>query len=340
METRPVEYQVRRMATLLSEARRPLASFLGADLQDMAWVENSTFAMNWVAWSLELEPGSEILLNDHEYGAVWRTWKVVAAQRGWKLRQAQLSLDQPALDLQAALADSTQVVVLSHITSPTAQLFPIAEMAQPLRSRGIRVVVDGAHAPGQVDLDLGRLGVDFYMGNFHKWLWAPKGSAFLWVAPERQQELRPLIVSWAVDSPVPLEEPEWLAHLHQQATRDVTPFLATPAGLQYQRRYHLPLQEATCWARMEWLSGQLEQLGAQPLPWQRPLKLRSFGWPFAVGAAQLQNWLFEKWQIEIPCFEWNGQLMFRVSLQHYVGDPELERLLSALSEARVATRSL
>jgi len=333
-ERRPVEFHARRQEALLLEARTPIARFLGAKVENTAFVVNSTTAINWVARSLPLGPGDEVLLNAHEYGAVWRCFRVLAQERGFSLVQA------PEGDLLAALqlaaSPQTRLVVVSHLTSPTAQCFDVESVGRWARERGIWSLIDGAHAPGHLPLTLDDLGVDFYVGNLHKWLWSPKGAAVLWVAPGSQGLIRPIFVSWGVEPPLPLIEPDWVAWVQMQATRDPSAFLASPSGLDYQTRYHEPWLESHCWSRLERLSAQLEDLGARPLPWFRPLKMRAFVWPFHHDPTQLQRQLLQRHGVEIPFYHWEGQLMFRVSMQHYVCDSELERLLAGLSESRVA----
>ena len=341
METRTVEFHVRRQEELLRRARQIVADYLGAGVENTAFVVNTTTAMNWVAHSLRLGPEDEVLLNDHEYGAVFRCWDWLARERGFRVTRATIPLGGDVLKcLQGAASARTRVVVLSHITSATAQRFPVAEVGAWARSRGILSVVDGAHAPGHIDLDLENLGVDFYMGNMHKWLWAPKGSALLWISPACQSLLRPLVVSWGVDPIHPIAEPEWVAWVQLQATRDPSAFLAAPAGVEYQVRYHKPLLESHCYQRIEWLSERLEALGAVSLPWSRPLKMRAFHWPFDNEPGELHRLLFERYRVEVPVYRWNDQLLVRVSLQHYVCDSELDRLVEGLSESRVAAGAL
>lgn len=340
METRTVEFHVRRQDALLREARAPIAAYLGAELDNTAFVVNTTTAMNWVAHALPLGPGDQVLLNDHEYGAVFRCWRVFAAERGFEVVSAPLALGENLLDcLEGHLTPRTRAVVVSHITSATAQLLPVAEVGAWAKERGGWSIVDGAHAPGHVDLELEQLGVDFYMGNLHKWLWAPKGAALLWVAPDCQKWIKPLVVSWGVDPVHPVGEPAWVAWVQMQATRDPSAFLAAPAGLDYQRRFHEPLIESYCIRRMQRLSRRLEELGARPLPWAR-LKMRAFEWPYPQDPAALHLELFLKHRVELPVYRWGEKLLVRFCLQHYVDDSELERALKGLSESRVTASLL
>ena len=189
---------------------------------NLVFVPNATYGMNIVARSLELRPGDEVLGTDHEYGAVARTWRFVCGPRGATYRAQPIPL--PVTDADAlverlweAVTERTRVIVVSHITSPTALSFPVAAICRRAAAHGILTVVDGAHAPGQIDLALDALGVDFYTGNLHKWLCAPKGSGFLYARPERQSLLRPLAVSWGWEAERPGPSPfqdyfEWTRH--------------------------------------------------------------------------------------------------------------------------------
>lgn len=339
MERRTVEFHARRLEGHLREARAPLAAFLGAELDNTAFVSNATTAINWVAHALPLGPGDEVLLNDHEYGAVVRTWQVFARERGFTLKHARVPLGGDLLScLERERSDRTRAVVVSHITSPTAQLFPVADVCDWARRHQLWSVVDGAHVPGHVPVTLEALGADFWVGNLHKWLWAPKGSALFYVAPSVQSLIRPLVTSWGVDSPEPLGEPGWVAMVQMQATRDPSPFLASPAGLDYYRGKVQALEAEACWQRLERLSVELERRGAVPLPWTRPLKMRAFQWPHEADATALRRWFFEERQVEMPIYRWEDRLLFRVSLQPYVSDPEIARMLDGWSALPPALR--
>ena len=183
LERNPVAFLGRRSAALLSQARERLACSLGAQTADLVFLPNATTGVNTVAQSLRLQPGDEVLTTDHEYGACDATWQHVCARAGAVVRRVEIPLPFDAAAfvdrMMAAVTPRTRVVFASHITSTTALIFPIAAMCHAARERGLTTLIDGAHAPGQVHLDLAALGADFYTGNCHKWLCAPKGAAFL-----------------------------------------------------------------------------------------------------------------------------------------------------------------
>jgi len=189
LERNPVEFLARRFDELTAAARAALATFVGARAEDLVFVPNATAGLNAVIRSLRLEPGDEVLTTRHEYGAVTRTWEFAGAK---------LVYAEPE-ELAVAIGPRTRAVSVSHITSPTALVLPVEEICAAAREAGVLSIVDGAHVPGQLPLDLARLGADVYAGNCHKWLCAPKGSAFLWARPEHQGWIDPLVVSWGFD---------------------------------------------------------------------------------------------------------------------------------------------
>ncbi len=199
LERQPVEFLGRRHNDLMRSAREALAGYLGAKAGNLVFAQNATIALNIVARSLELGSGDEVLSTDHEYGALDRTWRFLSRERGFTYINQPVSLDSHEAFVESfwrGVTPKTRVVFFSHITSPTATLFPVEKIIQRAREKNIITVVDGAHVPGQIPLRLDSLGADFYGGNLHKWLCAPKGAGFLYARPEVQPLLKPLVVSW------------------------------------------------------------------------------------------------------------------------------------------------
>ncbi len=183
LERQPVEFLGRRYNGLMRTARAALADYVGTGENNLVYVTNVTVGLNIVARSLELGPGDEVLTTDHEYGALDRTWRFLALEKGFTYKNCSIPLPIPAPEDFVALlwenvTPQTRVIFISQITSPTAVIFPVAEICARARSAGILTVIDGAHVPGQIPLDLDNLGVDFWSGNLHKWLMSPKGSGF------------------------------------------------------------------------------------------------------------------------------------------------------------------
>src|SRR3954447_9285533 len=233
LEEQPVEFLGRQINTLLAKARAPLAAYLGTQADNLVYVPNATYGVNIVARSLELAAGDEVLATNHEYGACDRAWRFVCERRGVRYSNQPIALpvesEEAVIEqLWAGVTDRTKVIFLSHITSPTALIFPLAAICRRAREHGIMTVIDGAHAPGQIDLALDELGADFYTGNCHKWLCAERASGFLYARPELQNMLDPLVISWGWEAAVPRES-QFLDYFEWPGTHNPASYLATPA---------------------------------------------------------------------------------------------------------------
>ena len=340
MEANPVEFLGRRSAALLAAARAELGRYLGARAEDLAFVANATHGVNIVARSLPLEAGDEVLATDHEYGACEGAWEFATALRGARYVRAEIPLPfrrgEFADRVWEKVTDRTRVLFLSHVTSTTALIFPVAELCRRARAAGILTVIDGAHVPGQLDLDLTALGADFYTGNCHKWLCAPKGSAFLHVRPEHQAVLEAPAVSWgylalpandAYTGTTPLER-----KLQWQGTRDLSAFLSVPAAIAFQERNGWEAERVRCHALVvETLHRVCAATGLPP-----PAEDADFGQmaiiPVPAGdAAALQEGLLRDHRIEVPVTSHKGSLFVRMSAQAYNTPRDADALVAALT---------
>ncbi|MEI7771853.1 MAG: aminotransferase class V-fold PLP-dependent enzyme [Chloroflexales bacterium] len=339
LEYQPVEFLGRRVSGLLAEARAALGAYLNAPADDLAFVPNATHGVNIVARSLELGPGDEVLATDHEYGAVDRTWRFMCGQRGARYinQPIALPLSDPAEvveQLWAGVTPRTKLLVVSHISSPTALIFPAAEICRRARAAGILTLIDGAHAPGQIDLDLAAIGADFYTGNCHKWLCAPKGAGFLYARPEAQPLLRPLVVSWGYEAEAPGAS-RFVDYFGWTGTFDPAAYLSVPAAIAFQAEHRWPQVRAACRRllgqareRVAALGGQAQicpdgaewwsQLAAVPLP------------PCDIKEVKARLW--DDFQVEVPLVEWGGRQFVRVSIQAYNSPADVDRLVGALGE--------
>ncbi len=262
--------------------------------------------MNAVIRSLRLEPGDEVLTTRHEYGAVTRTWEFVGAK---------LVYAEPD-ELASAIGPRTRAVSVSHITSPTALVLPVAEICAAARAAGALAIVDGAHAPGQLPLDLDALGADVYAGNCHKWLCAPKGAGFLWARPEHQRWIEPLVISWGYgDDRTFADRHGW------QGTRDPAAALTVPAAIEA----HAHVRPRTLPPACRRLLTTACRRSARALP-------RRCGRPRSATDApdELQRRLFDEHAIEVVVREWEGRSLLRVSIAPYNDDADIERLVAAL----------
>lgn len=332
LEREPVEFLGRRFTGLMGEARTALAEFVGADPDDLVYVPNATTGLNVVARSLPLEPGDEVLSTDQEYGAAERMWRFICEQRGARFLQVALPVPvespaQIAETLWARVTPRTRVLFFSHVTSPTALILPAAELVRRAHEAGIITVVDGAHAAGQISLDLDGLGADFYTANCHKWMCAPKGSGFLWVRREMQARLQPLVVSWGWREGF-IKEQEW------QGTRDPAAYLATPAAIDFLRspawrgvpsRCHALAADAR--AALLTLSG-LPALSPDGPEWYA--QMVSVPVPLEDGEAA-QARLREKFGVEAPVVTWREQRLLRVSVQGYNTRADIDALTAGVA---------
>lgn len=368
LEREPVRFLSTRARDLLLESRAALAAFVGAGTDDIVYFANPTTAMNAVVRSLadyysaenghapqgqsplRLKPGDEVLTTDHEYGAMDRTWRYVCYRTGARYvrRAIPLPVTSQADFIEhfwAGVTPATKVIFLSHITSPTALIFPLAEICRRAREAGILTVIDGAHAIGQIPLDMQALGADIYTGACHKWLSSPKGCAFLYVRPEVQPWVEPLVVSfgWENDHPGPSRFVDW----HQwQGTRDLSPFLAVPAAIAFQKEHDWDAVRRRCHVmaietrrRIHALSGLAPICPEPRLPAAGEAVPATDAWFCQMFAARLppanadllRQRMWDEYHIEVPLGPWQGDLRLRVSFQAYNDQADADTLVEALT---------
>jgi isopenicillin-N epimerase len=339
LERQPVEFLGRRFGHLMAAARQDLATYLHADGDDLVYCPNATTGLNAVARSLagRLGPGDQVLSTDQEYGALDRAWRFVCGKCGARYVNQPIpapvaSTGQVVEAVWSGVTPRTRVLFLSHITSPTAIILPVAELVRRARERGILTVIDGAHAPGQIPLDLTALDADFYAGNCHKWLCAPKGSAFLHARREVQPLLEPLVVSWGWQSDHPgpsrfVDEQEW------QGTRDIAAYLSVPAAIRFQADNDWPRVQQECHELLREARRTIgEWSGLPPICPDSPqwyAQMAALALP-ACDAAAVKRRLYEEFAVEVPVIEWGGRQWVRVSVQGYNTSDDVQALAAAL----------
>jgi isopenicillin-N epimerase len=343
LERQPVYFFSHRYDKELRGAREVLAEYLHASADDLAFVHNATYGVNVVARSLDLQEGDEVLTSDHEYGACSNAWEIACRKTGARYVRQPIPLPGDALYDQAGLVEHfwagvtprTKVIYLSHITSPTALTLPIAAICARARAAGILTVIDGAHAPGQIPLDLGAIDADVYTGNLHKWLCAAKGAAFLWVRPSLQPRIEPLVVSWGYGPERNQHlENDFVSALQWQGTDDPTAFLSVPAAIQFQAEHDWPSHRARCHrllaetlARIGALTGLPSAYGPDD-SWYAQMAIAPL--PVQENPGGLKARLWEKYKIEVPLINWHGRHFVRISVQAYTTQEELDMLVEAL----------
>jgi len=353
LEHEPMRFLVDRLDGRLAEARAALGVFVGADPDDLAFVTNATEGVNTVMASLPLGPRDEVLVPDHAYNACRNAAVAWAERRGASVRVAHVPFPLGGADaiveaVLAAVTPRTRLAMLDHVTSPTALVFPLERLIPALAARGIDTLVDGAHAPGMLPLELDRLGAAYYTGNLHKWACAPKGAAFLWVRRDRQAAIRPLVISHGANDPR-TDRSRFRLEFDWTGTRDVTSWLAVPAALAVlqglvpggfealiARNHALALQarDVLCHALEIPPPAPDDRLGSMasvPLPVRRATDGPAEVW-------QLRNVLLERHHVDVPLFAWPRapQRLLRVSLQAYNSLAQVERLADALKHELAA----
>jgi isopenicillin-N epimerase len=334
-ERSPIHFVMETLKPALRQTAEVLGAYIGAQGDDIAFITNATTAVNTVLQSIELEPLDEVLLFDQAYPAVINAAHHVCKKRGATVRQMKLPFpcedaQQIVEALQSALTDKTRLVVLDHITSATALILPIEKLVALCRQAKIPVCVDGAHAPGMLPLHLNQLDADWYTGNCHKWLWAPKGSAFLWTHKRRQEKTRPLVISL-------FAQEGYTAEFDWTGTRDASAFLTIGACIDFQnklgdhavRDYNHGL---AMWARKHLAKTlhletpapptMLASMVTLPFPGEHKVSVES-------GFA-LRKWLYDSHQIEVPVYPIADKLYFRISAQIYNERDDYRKLADAL----------
>ena len=348
LERQPVAFldPTRGLSGWMRDARVALAGVVGAAPDDLVGMTNATAALNIVAQSLDLRPGDEILTTDHEYAALEKTRAYVCRRSGAVVKMVQVPLPltteaQFTDTVLAGMTDRTKVLFLSHITSATALLFPIKRVVDEARVRGIWSVIDGAHTPGHIPLNLDALGADFYAGNCHKWMMAPKGAGFLHVRRDLQAMLNPLVIShgWTEDARQPgakggFGNSPFIDGLEMQGTRDPSAWLTVPAAIAFAVQHDWPRVALECRRLVDVTAERVSAVTGLPgfcSPEFRAPQMAAM--PVnPCDPMVLKTALLDRFGIEIPCFTWRGHTVVRVSAQGYNTQGQMDLLVAALTD--------
>ena len=350
LERQPVRFFARDLEGLLDAARRELAGFLGADAENLAFVSNATTGVNSVLRSLKWNVGDELLTTDHEYNACRNALDFVAERAGAKVVVAKIpfpiaSPDEALEALLARVTERTRIALFDHITSQTGLVLPVEQAVREFHARGVETLVDGAHAPGMLPLELSTLGATYYTGNCHKWLCAPKGAAFLHVSSERRDEIRPVVISHGANAPRS-DRPRFRHEFDWVGTDDPTAALCVPEAIRFMesllpggwpalreqnRRLVLAGRKLLCEVlgiEAPCPDSMIGSLASLPLPAGSPEPPKS-----ALYADPLQNELLTR-GIEVPVIPWPAppRRLIRISAQIYNRPEQYELLARSLSE--------
>lgn len=347
LERDTVDFYVRQSPELLQQSREALGKFIGCNADDVVYVMNPSYAMNIIAKSFPLEKGDEILATDLEYGAMDRTWNYYCKRSGAEYVQQKITLpvsskEEIVEEFFKGLTPKTKAIFISHITSSTALILPTKEICARAKELGLLTIVDGAHVPGQLSLDLSTLQADIYTGACHKWMLTPKGSSFLYVKKELQSWFDPLVISWGFENDHPSDS-QFIDYHQLQGTRDISAFLTIPKALEFREQFDW---EAVS-AKARRTSQANYQLFAEAANGKMlcPVSDDFLGQMCSIQIncsdfEKLGSVLYNKYHIEIPVFEHHGKIYLRYSFMAYNTQQELDMLFDALLKIRTTTNLL
>jgi isopenicillin-N epimerase len=347
LQKNPMEFYVRRLDELLDDAAERLARFLGCHGKDLIFVPNATVGMNIVADNVSLDPGDEVLLNDHEYGAVMRIWR-----RRCDAAQAQIliakvptnttSQDEIVDAIFARVSDRTKLIVVSHVTSPTATVFPVEAICARARQRKIPVCIDGPHAIAMRPFFLNEIGCDYYCASCHKWLSAPFGSGFLYVAGRHKSDLKPPILSWGRS--LGGRPATWKDEFHWFGTYQPAAFLAIPAAIEFLHEFDLHRFRVQTHALARYARERMiQELDGEPLTPDAPAfygSMVTMRLPWIEERSKpgvphsIQQTLAIEHRVEAPIVQWNDAMHVRASCHLYNTEEHIDRLIVALKTIR------
>ena len=346
LEADPVRFFATDLEGLLDEARLAAAAFIGAPADGFGFVTNATAGVNTALRSAPLGVGDEILVTDHGYGACLNAAEAIAERRGAAVRVAQIPVPVSGPDavLEAVLSaatSATRLAVIDHVTSPTAVVFPIAEIVAALAERGVETIVDGAHAPGMVDLDVGALGAAAYAGNWHKWVCAPKGAGFLWVSKRWRDRVEPLVVSHGATA---AEADRFRATFDWVGTIDPTPYLTVPTAIAVvggmmsggwpavrQRNREMALGFRSRFHDAGLASTASEEMAGAMAAVVLPDRLRPGGEPREAARALIRHLSDRGVAVAVSARHGTDDLTLRVSAHLHTANDDLDPLLLALA---------
>jgi isopenicillin-N epimerase len=346
IERRPSQFLLRELTSIvvgvprtdvprMRQSATVVAEFLGARGEDLVFVDNATTGANAVLRSFPLEPGDEILVTDLGYGGVTQAATFAARERGATVRIAVTrypvrSASELVEACAAAIGPRTRLAVIDHVTSQSALILPVAEIAARCHQRGVAVLVDGAHAPGAIPLDIRSLGADWYVANLHKWMWTPRSSGILWAPPERQQRLHPAVISWGLDQ-------GFTAEFDLPGTRDPSAHLVAPAAIALMRELDVDAireyNHSLAWRGARRLADRWGTLFDTPESLIGTMATVTM--PERVGrtaddALRVRDRLLFEHRVEVQLHAWQDRLYVRISAQIYNTMDDIDRLADAV----------
>jgi isopenicillin-N epimerase len=339
LEQEPVRFITGNGLQYLKQSREALAAFLNCHADDVVYVTNPSYAVNIIAKSFPFEKGDEVLTTNLEYGACDRTWSYYSGKKGAKYVKQKIKFPLQSKEdfieqFFKGLTSKTKIVFISQITSSTGLRLPVEEICAIAKQKGLLTFVDGAHAPGQIPVDLNALQADFYTGACHKWMLTPKGSSFLYVTKELQSMCDPLLISWGYNSAKPSHS-QFLDYHQLQGTRDFSAFLTIPTAIDFMKENNWPAVADNC--RRITLSNAdrfCNLLKATPLTYSNDYFIVQLCSTLikTKQPEQLHQLLFDKYKIEIPIMVHEDMILLRYSIQGFNTQEDLDVLYHALED--------
>ena len=335
LEFEPVRFLEYDIYPLLDKSRESLSDFIGCHMDDVVFTPNPSTGLNAVIKSLKLKENDEILTSNHEYGALDRTWHFVCKKTKAKHINQKISLplkskEQFIKQFSKGITDKTKVIFLSHITSPTALIFPVKEICKIARKKNILCIIDGAHVPGHIDLNIKDLDPDVYVGACHKWMCSPKGISFLYVKKNIQSSIDPLIVSWGYESDTPTHS-QFLDYHQWQGTKDMSAYAIIPEVIDFLKQYNWKEKSKKCRELNIWAKEKINHLlKKDELSHNKFLGQMSSVYIDKEITLDFHINFYKKHKIQIPFMLWNKKSLMRISIQVYNSKEDVNKLLEAL----------
>ena len=338
LEQQPVEFMAIKVYDFLEEARHALGDYVGCHGDDLIFVTNPTTAVNTVIRSLDLGLDDEVLMTDMEYGSLVRTWEHYAQDKGFSIVQQPTSIPLTTHEdyiehFWKAVTERTKIIYLSEITSSTGLILPVDAICKKAKEAGIMTIVDGAHVPAHIPLNIAEMDPDVYVGACHKWLSAPKGSSFLYVKKSLQETIEPLIISWG--SEVDRSPSPFIYESQYQGTWDPSAFLTVPAAIQFQQEHDWNSVRKRSRALNRETRGRIyEIIDSEPIC---PNTEEWLGQMASIitnieNGLDFKRRLMDEYKIEIPVFPWGDKILFRTSFNAYNDENDADRLIEVLGK--------
>ncbi len=345
LELNPVKHLAFDIYKYLEDSRKHLSRYINSNKDDIVFFPNPSTALNAVIKSLDLKSGDEILTTNHEYGALDKTWNFICKKTGAKYIKKNINLPlQSKKDFIntfiKGINKQTKVIFISHITSPTGLIFPIEEICKVARENNIFCIIDGAHVPGHIDLDIMQLDPDIYVGACHKWMCAPKGTSFLYAKKEIQDFIDPLVISWGYDNDEPIDlladmtsNSKYLNYHQWQGTQDPSSYLTVPDVIKFLKKNNWDKVSSDC----RKLNIDAREMINNCLN-QKPISSNEFiGQMSSIkirckDTFELQKVFYENYKIIIPIIKWEDNTLLRFSIQAYNSMEDIEKLIFAIKK--------